>query len=212
MIKISEVVQELVNRDDFAKVALGRGIINFSQYARELHPHVEAKIMQPVSLQTIVVSLTRIATMFETQQKHQFSATLVSLSVQTDLVQVAFERTVEYVDRIRKTYAQYISSSRNFSAMTEGVHEITIIGERASISTIAKKLQPLVPIFQATDLAGVTVKFPLDYFEIPNVIYSFLSKLAIQSINLYEIVSTPSELTFIIHKKDTQIAVEQLMK
>lgn len=42
--------------------------------------------------------------------------------------------------------------------------------------------------------------------------YGLMRRMALKNINLIEVVSTATELTFIIDKKDLQIGLEQLQK
>lgn len=62
------------------------------------------------------------------------------------------------------------------------------------------------------NLVGMTMKFNEQYLPQPNVLYSLLSKLAHQRINLYEMVSTYTELTVFIDELQIDRAVAVMNK
>jgi len=53
-----------------------------------------------------------------------------------------------------------------------------------------------------TDLVALTINFGGDFFHTPGIIYQVLQALAWKNINLLEIISTLTELTIVIEKKD----------
>ena len=52
------------------------------------------------------------------------------------------------------------------------------------------------------NLAAVGISYGPEVFEIPNVFFSLLSVTARARINIEELVSTPTELIFIVAEKD----------
>jgi len=52
------------------------------------------------------------------------------------------------------------------------------------------------------DLVSVSMSFPKDFLYTPGVLYRVVKELEWENINIFEIVSTLTELTFIVNKKD----------
>ncbi|MDP2586682.1 MAG: hypothetical protein Q8P32_02830, partial [Candidatus Komeilibacteria bacterium] len=55
-----------------------------------------------------------------------------------------------------------------------------------------------------------TVKFPEEFINLPNMLFAIEKRLAVKKINIIELVSTYTELTFVIDKKDVLPAIAQL--
>ena len=51
-------------------------------------------------------------------------------------------------------------------------------------------------------LVFLTLTFSKDFLYTPGVIFNVVRRIAWENINIYEIASTNTELTFILHKKD----------
>jgi hypothetical protein len=54
------------------------------------------------------------------------------------------------------------------------------------------------------DLAGLTIRFPAKYLHVPNTTFALLRPLALNRINLVEVVSTYTELTLIVAERDLE--------
>ena len=64
-----------------------------------------------------------------------------------------------------------------------------------------------------SDLVALTIIFDSkDFFNTPGVIFSAIRKLAWEQINIFEIISTMTELTFILSKKDSMKAYNALQE
>ncbi len=211
MINISDVVSEIVNEDPVALSALQQGFINLSGYARLIKKDVEKESMKEVDTKSIVVALSRLA---KAQEKNEpdVDIKILNLSVHSDLEEISFERTKKNLDRVKEMFKVIPTDSDTFFTATQGITEITLIGKREIIKNAKKIFTGEKPIFNQADLSGITVKFPIEYLKYPNIMFRITQKLAIKRINLIEIVSTTTELTFIIKKKYTEEAVSQLSR
>ena len=99
-----------------------------------------------------------------------------------------------------------------FLTVTQGIHEITVIAETQIAQEFRTALQNAPKVYDENNLVGVTAKFKVGNLEIPNLIHQLTRCLAYEDINVIEIVSTATELTFIIDKKDLEVTLRQLQK
>jgi hypothetical protein len=67
---------------------------------------------------------------------------------------------------------------------------------------------PIKPKIVVHNLAAIGVSFDKKHFDIPNTFFSLISILARARINIAEIVSTYTELIFIVSEKDFSKSVE----
>lgn len=211
MINITDVVREILELDDTARTAMQRGLINYSSYARAIKSKVEDLCYKEVDEKSIVVSLSRISKEFSPKEQPQ-NIKLLNLSVHSDLEEISYTRTKESISKIKELYKLIPDDLETFFTTTQSISEITVIGAKDIIDEVKKLFKELEPTYNSTKLSGVTVKFPLKYLDVPNVIFEISKSIARKKINIIEQVSTTTELTFIINKKDTELAVSQLSK
>lgn len=210
MVKIQEVINELVKADDTAVLAMREGIINYSAYARKIKPLIDEALLLDVSYKSIVVGLTRLAKTLNSSQ--HIRVKLDQISVHPNLGELSYERNSQNMKLLSNIHEKLIEKQSQFFTITESIGEITFVANNSIISSIKSIFSGVDPIYTNTGLTGITVKFSKEYMEVPNVIYDITRQLAIKDINIIEIVSTTTELTFIIEKQNTELAVGQLSK
>ena len=115
-----------------------------------------------------------------------------------------YEKTAQTITALSK-----LNISRNdkdFFVIAESLAEIAIIAPEENINFIEKKVaaQPKSKSYQAV---AITLSFDERYITIPNVLYAFVSSLAVHRVNLLEIVSTLTEVSFVIEDKYMDDAV-----
>lgn len=208
MIRVSEAVEHILLEDGFVIEAMQRGILNISAYAKEIHKAVEEKTMKPVQLGTIVVALSRFANTINQQHEFNPKVAIDSFSVTSSLSEVSYEKT-EQSSTKASTLSNALANSGDFFTITEGLHEITIICSDNMRETVISHFntEPKVVI---NDLVAISVRFSTDYIEVPNTIYSLVGALAARHINLMEIVSTYTELTFVVYKNEMEQTIQAL--
>jgi hypothetical protein len=68
------------------------------------------------------------------------------------------------------------------------------------------------PTLVLENLASLTLRFPSRYLHTPNTTFALLRPLALNRINIVEVVSTYTELTVIVAEKDLQAAFAVLSR
>ncbi len=211
MIKISEIVEELLKQDDVAYAAAEQGWLNLSSYARTIQGAVQDELLKKVQIGSIITALSRVVNELPKQQRTRKSP-IQSLVVHSALEGMTYERSEEISEQIRKIYHSTRTDNKTYLTVTQGLNEITVIAE----STVAQKFRTTLKrakkIYDKKNLIGITVKFDQGYLEIPNLIFALTRRLSYKNINIIEIVSTATELTYILEKKDLALALGQLQK
>ena len=212
MIKVQDIVSEIVKRDDVAGLAIQNGYINFSKYARKIKPEVDKTLLMDISEKTIVVSLIRLAKLLDQKAINQNKVKLDHISVHPDLGELCYERNSHNLKLLKIIQTDLQEKDGLFFTTTESVGEITIIANNRLIKKVVNVFNKIDPIYSHNQLTGITVKFSKAYLDIPNVIYDITKELAIKDLNIIEIVSTTTELTYIIERHNTELALRQLSK
>jgi aspartokinase len=212
MIKVSDSVKNILLSDDVALESVRMDFMNYSKYARIIQKEVEEETMKLVDEKTIVITLSRIAYEIQKQEKNREKVKLLNLSVHSNLVDLSYNKTPDVMGEINRIYSKIPNSIESFFTITQGISEVNIIGDCLIVEECKNELIHIKPLFYMKDLAGITGKFSVNYLNIPNVLHEIGKYLAIKNINIIEVVSTTSEINYIIEKKDLEIAVAQLTK
>lgn len=210
MLKISDIIKEILENDEEAYFACQRGILNFSAYAREIKKDLENRAKKSVNLKSVIVGLSRLVKDLKAPPGSLLSETDLSLSLHSSLAEVTYEKTNQNQKILNEVYQTAAQGHENYLVATQGLSEITIIGSQKAVAELKRNHKNTKPIFYKENLAGITVKFPEEFIKVPNMLFALEKRLAVKRINIIELVSTYTELTFIIDKKDVLAAIAQL--
>ena len=206
MINVSLKVGEIIRRDEVALEALRGGILNLSAYADKIHKEVETLTKKPVKRGTIVVALARMKKELVKAPPLSPSIEISNISIKSGLNAYTYEKTLDIERKIAMLHPFLLPLNDLFS-ITEGPSEITIIFADKSKDLINRHFS-ITPLVMYHDAAAITVQFPEKYADVPNFLYAIFSKLATLRINLWEVVSTHTEISFIVKKEDMTKVVE----
>lgn len=215
MRSVSSAVEVVITQDTIALEAIMRGVLNLSAYAEEIQPEIEKITWKEVKKGTIVVALSRFIKEMHNNVVSSSIRPYVyvdDISIRSPLCNISFEKTKKAQEATKKILESTMYLKENsFFTITEGVSEITLIVPQKICNTILNVyLQPmynLQPKAVYRNLVGISVKFSEKYLSVPNVVYTLLGKLAVDKINVIEVVSTYTELAIIVEEKYTEQAV-----
>lgn len=209
MIKISEVVREIFYDDDNAKVAAGYDVLSVTNYARKIKPQVQEKLLVDVNLKSIVVALHRILKKFE-KDKYNLAPNLQNISIHSNIVEITLEKNnknIMIVNKLRK----FLENHHAFYTLSSSVGEVTLLVDQDFLPRVRKIAEGEI-IMTEENLSGITVKFGTRFIKQPMLFYELIKRVSLNQINIMEIASTATELTFFIDKNDTEKAVGLLSK
>lgn len=206
MIKISEIVKTILYGDEVALYAISSGILNLSAYANTIKREVSARTKKPVKNSSIVVSLSRIAKTVKKQVPLLPLLKIDNISAKSGLVEITFDKNEHNRKLLNSLYAKPEFAQADFFTVTQGINEISIIVSEHLKKAVFAGFKEQKPKFFLDKLAGLTVSFGKEYITTPNTTYGFTRILAVRRINIVEVVSTYTEITFILAEKDLQLA------
>jgi len=208
MIKIAEVVKDILNEDEIALEALRSGILNLSAYAENIRPQVEKILYKDIRRGSIVTALSRLSDRSKTLPSLKAPVHIEDLSIKSPLCELTYEASSNKSAKVAKMAGEY--SGKGFFTVTNGVGEITIIAPQ-NLKIKALRFIGSDTKGEYDNLSAITVRFvEKDYLEIPNMIYTLVAAIAGRRINLIEIVSTYTEISFIVRQKNMKDLVEVL--
>jgi hypothetical protein len=209
MIKISDVVSEILYASPSAYDAMRSGFLNLSAYGKQIQPLVEERCWKPVKVGSIVAALARLAPKVADQQSLYPTVKLDDLTIKAALCDISFEKTEQTIELAHTLTQKLKGRQETFLTFTQSNTEITVIASQDLVTLILDHFS-IKPKAVYQNIVGLTAHFSPDYLTEPNIIFSIISTLANKRVNLIEIVSTYTELTMLIEQKDLSVAINQL--
>ncbi len=214
MVTISHLTEKIIEKKPFLEEALAKGIINYVALAGILKPEIEKELKKEVKISAIMMSLRRLSEKLEKsfiRQAHiRFKET--DITIKSDLFEITVLKSTTIINNIKKLYDLIDFSRGDFLTITHGVYEITIISNKKYKNKIEKIIEEEKIIKIIDGLSSLTIKIPIESIEQVGLFYVITKTLNWENINIIEIVSTLTEMTFIIDETNTARAFDTLKK
>jgi aspartokinase len=210
---VAEEIAAVVAASPFLEEGLARGIINYSALARDIKPAVESALVKPVSESAILMALKRLAVELEdlTSRGEGLLREVGDLTVRSNLASLTYLRSATILDSQRRLLQEIDEGGGQFVTFTQGVFETTIIVSQQLRKTVELIFADEAEVSQIDDLSAVVIKFPARAVSTPGVHYSILKQIAWNGIHVIEVVSTYTELTLIVEKRQIDLAFSVLL-
>lgn len=201
---VSKTVKKLINEQPYLLSALQRGIIHFGNLALELKPKIEQELEKPVTESSVTMALRRYAEEVRGKinllQPHSLDC---EVTMKTNICDFNIIKTNTLLAELKSVYSLVDLESGDFLNITIGNREISIAISQKYREAIEARLVRETVLHRQDELVALTIVFSSDFFHTPGIIYQVLQSLAWQNVNLLEIVSTLTELTIVIERKDS---------
>lgn len=202
MLKVTDIVREIILSSETELTAMSRGVLNLSAYAKRIRSEVQRRARKPVEVGTIVVALSRFASTVKTEDPLLPPVVVNNIAVKSGLAELAFWNTKENKARAAALYTNKQLAQADFLTITYGIGEISIFLPEDLVATALRGFRGEKPKLHLENLASLTVRFGEHYIETPNMYFALLRHIAVRRINIVELVSTFTELTFLVHQND----------
>jgi aspartokinase len=202
MVTISQVVQKLIDQKIFIQEAINNDIVSYGALAKKLKQEVEEILEKQVKTHAIEMALRRYKDHIKqkhTQIKFDYSSDII---MKTKICDISVSRSPTLFERLKKLYDVVKFEKGDILNTIQGSSELSIVtNERYKKKSLEiLKSEKILNIEE--NLISLTMTFSRNFLYTPGVIFNIIRNVAWENINIFEIVSTNTELTFIIHKKD----------
>ena len=214
MVTISHIVKKIVSQQPFVEEALGNGIISIAGLAEQIMPEIEKELGKRIEQAAVVMALRRYSEEISEHRKKlkPFDYT-GEILMKTNIADFTFIKSPSLLAKLRTIHNLVNFERGDTLNIILGNNEVSIIINEKYIHDLIKFLSGEKVINKEKDAASLTIIFTKDDFtHTPGIIFNAVRKLAWDNINIYEIVSTMTELTFILNKKDSMKAYEVLQE
>lgn len=203
---VAAVVREIIDESEIALSALQSGILNLSAFAKKIREEVSSRAGKSVTTGSIVVALSRYE--YDAKKRTPLTPTILieSISTRSNLSELTFARTQTIRTRLKEIHENTNLLDAEILTVTSGIREVSLIVPSTLKNEVITIFSGTTPTLILEELACLTVRFPARYLHTPNTIFTLLRPLALNRINIVEVVSTYTELSIIVAEKDLQSA------
>lgn len=209
---VSHIVEKIVEKKPFLEEALVRGIVNYAALANDIRPHVEKELKKPVKHSAVMMALRRFSEKarknFIRQAPIKFEET--DITVKSDLIEITVLKSPTVINKIRKLYDLIDFQSGDFLTVTHGIYEIMIITNRKYRGGIGTIFEGEKTVKIIDRLSSLTIRIPVTATETVGLFYTVTKAINWENISIVDIVSTLTEMTFIIKEDDVPLAFSTL--
>lgn len=214
MITVAEETKRLVQATPFLEEAMHRGIINHSALAREMQPQIEAVLRKSVSHASILMALKRLSARLgdeRSQADRLLKQMGEELMVRSNLSELTYKRSETIIANQKRLLDQIQGGGDLFMTFAQGVFEATIIVSSRLCATVEAVFSDEKQISHQDELSAIVIRLPFEAVSTPGVHHRILQQLAWKNINIIQLVSTLTELTVILAKREVDLAFSVLL-
>ena len=214
MVTVSHIVKKIVNGQPFVEEGLANGIISIGSLAEQIQPKIEQELNKKIKIPAIVMALRRYSEeIAEHRKKAKDFDYAGELLIKTNICDFTVIKTTTLMNRLKNIHHIVNFERGDTLNVIIGNNEVSIIINEKYEEKLKKFLAGEKIINKQHELVSLTIVFKSEKFtDTPGVIFNIVRKLAWENINIYEIVSTMTELTFILNKKDSMKAYDVLQE
>ena len=217
---VSKAIRDILYSNSIYLNSLKLGIANYTALALKIKPELDGIIGSEVNINTIVVSIKRIADALQQQtqglesiaqvEKENLAGARISLT--GSILEVEFDKEIENIEKVLDLFDResdirfnIFQSKNHMNLFIENISEIKKIFENQSQTIIPSKIKEGVSM--------ITISLPWEEAELRKT-YQLLSMISNilydNQISLHNAFFTPNEIILIINDRDAAKVYELL--
>ncbi len=206
---IAEVAHRILSSYPYIEEYLSRGLVNYRALARDIYDDVKRDLAGDVKFQSVVTAVRRYPVSRAKTGKARVAGILsksdVNLRYDVGVITTRLDPAV--IDSMEKIQAKL----RSAYMILQGTETLTIVVEENQLETIASMLSEKI-LDKKSKLAFVIVKSPAEIVDTPGVIAYLGNVLALEDINLVEMMSSHTETCFIVEEVDALRTIDAIRR
>ncbi len=212
MLTVPAVVERVVKESPLLEEALAAGLINLSALARKIRPAVSAELEKKVSDAALLMALKRLTPKLTDRgsQTRKILKSMGDMTVRSSLTEFTFLNSATILESQKRLLHHSAVSHDQFMTFTQGVFETTVIVSSSLEKVVKQVFVREKMISRVGELSAITLRLPAKSISTPGIHYAIMKQLAWDNINVVEVVSTYTEFTMILEKKQVDRAFTKL--
>ncbi len=213
MVTISHFVKKMVNERPVLQESMRQGIVSFSSLAERLKKPIEAELGKPVKESAVVMALRRYSEEIEdVPAKKAVSLFGSEIVMKSGIADISVAKSDSIASKLEKLYRQVDFGRGDVLNLIHGDHEVSIITNEKHLEKVLKMLGDERVIAREKGLVAISIPISKEHLYTPGVIFAAVRKLAWDNVNIFELISTTTEMIFIISQKDAVRAYNSLQE
>ena len=193
---------------------MSKELISYGNLAEQLKPEIEQELGKKIKESAVVMALRRYAEELQSFdkkiKKFSFHGEII---MRTGMMDFNVIKSRSLLNKIKNLYGLVDFERGDTLNIILGSNEVSIVANEKYREKLSDFLKGEKIINREFDLVALTIIFGnKDFFDTPGVIFTAIRRIAWEQINIYEIISTMTELTFILSKKDSIKAYNALQE
>jgi len=212
MVTISQVVQKIIDQKTYVQESINKNIISYALLAKQIKPEVEDMLEKKVKTHAIEMALRRYSEYLKEKYKEIKFDYSSDIMMKTQLCDISVLRSPTVIEQLKKLYDIVKFEKGDILNIIQGSNELSIVTNERYKSKFLEILEKEKILNIEEKLISLTMTFSKEFLYTPGVIFNIIRNISWENINIFEIVSTNTELTVIIHKKDAMKGYKALEK
>jgi len=204
MVTVSHLVEKIIEQKPFIQEALSNGIINNAALADQMLPEIEKELKKKVKFSAVNMAIRRLSEKLEQSfiSKAKFDKNS-DITLKSNLIEITVYKMEDSQEYIKELYSLVDIKGGDFLTITQGLHELMIITNEKYEQKILEMFPNKLIKKSIKNLSSITINIPEESIETIGLFYIVTRALNWENINIVDIVSTFTEMTFIIKEEDT---------
>ena len=213
MVTVSHLVEKIIEQKPFLQEALSKGIVNNAALAEELRPQLEKELKKKVKFSAVNMAVRRLGEKLDKSfiSKAKFDKRS-DITIKSNLIEITVYKMEDVQKTIKQLYDIVDFRKGDFLTITQGLYEIMIIVDAEYKNEILQLFSKKAVKKVICELSSLTISLPQSSIDTVGLFYIVTRSLNWENINIIDIVSTFTEMTYIIHEDDTARSFEVLRK
>ncbi|MBI4439070.1 hypothetical protein HY640_04015 [Candidatus Woesearchaeota archaeon] len=215
MVTISHIVKKIVREHPVIMEALRQEIASYGALAEKLDQPVREELGKPAKHSAIMMALRRYAEELrkrKPQEKKAASLYGQEIVMKSGIADIGVAKSGTLARKLEGLYRIVDFDKGGQLNLIQGNYEVSIITNERYAPHVLKALSDEKIIVKEKDLAAISMSISKEHLYTPGSLFEAVRKLAWDNVNIFEIVSTATELTFIVSRKDALRAYNSLQE
>lgn len=214
MVTISHLVKRYVNEMPFLYEAMKKRLVNYGSVAELLKPKIEEELDKQVKTSAVMMALRRYADeMFKKYDSKDMQKVFehdIELTMKSGLCDITVHKSLSLFGKLKSIYNLIDYEKGDILNIVHGHVNVSIITNEKYKKKLLELLKDEKITHIEENLNQLSLKFSEDYLYTPGILYQMTKELLWKNVNLIEIVSSLTELNFLVKRKDAGRGYEAL--
>lgn len=208
MAQIELLLRDFFNKHPDIKQARKKGLVNRRALARYI---VRAEHLEHTTIDALISVLRRFDTE-KAKDEEQFNKLLaeVTISTKENIAILALKKSARAVEKLPKVISCVDYSKGEILKIVQGALSLKIFIDEINLKAVKEIFDDKDIIGIIKNIAELNILFPKEAMESKGVLSYIASQLAMEGINLIELITCTPELTLYVEKKHLLKAYEAL--